>query len=234
MATSSSRPVVVGVVFAVVSAAAAWLIWAGVNVTHKQKRVDELAKSIESQQSSMKRLYDRRAEMITIWLAEREAKKPITDAKGEATAAAAAAGAFANGAAAPDPMVDPVKAQEELSAVRLALAESRQIGLASQDEFNRFDRLQNEVSNYVAAYLIEQMRSEATVGNGTTTLNQIREFERLEMEIANTRRDYHAAAFERNQLVIWLNDLPFGLTKPPPPAPVFAAEAILHGNAASR
>lgn len=236
---SSSRFIVLGVISVAVVIAAVWLVIRGIDFTGKQKRAGELAESITTLQNRMRELYDRRSSMITKWLDEQTEKKPVTDAKTEAAEAAALAGAQSAGGNAPAPAVDPVKAQEELNAVRAALEASRALVLQNQQEFDQFDRLQNQISNYVAQTLLEQLRVEAESGNGLSgnglvTLEQIREFEQLEMEIINTRRDYHEAAFERNRLLAELSEVPFGLSRPPTPVPVFAAERILNEQRAGR
>ncbi|MCM2281951.1 MAG: hypothetical protein NDI61_08915 [Bdellovibrionaceae bacterium] len=234
MASSTSRTITSGLVLGLVLAAAVWLVSTGVNFTGKQKRVTELADVIQAQQNRMKELYDRRATMISTWLDTQAAKKPIADAKGEATDAAAAAEAQSAGTEVPAPTTHPVQDQEELNAVRAALEESRTIAMQSQEDFDRFDRLQNQISNYVAQRLLEQLRQEAEAGHGSVTLDQIRQFEQLEMEVATTRRDYHTAAFEKNQLLDDLSRLPFGIQRAPTPVPVFSTERTLHEQAAGR
>lgn len=234
MASSPSRFLVLIIISLVVIAGAAMLINKGVDFTGKQKRAAELAENIQVTQARMKDLYDRRTAMIAKWLDEQAEKQPIVDAKSEANDAAAVAEAQASGAPTPAPTVDPVQAQEDLKAVRVALDETRALALQNQTQFDQFDRLQNQISNYVAQKLLEQLRQEATAGKGSVTLDQIREFEQLEMEIANTRRDYHTAAFERNKLLEEINDLPFGLTRAPTPVPVFSTERTLYEQSAGR
>ncbi len=234
MAASTSRNVVLALVLAAVIGGASWLVDRGVDFTGKQKRAGELAETIRSRQSEMAELYDRRSSMISTWLDEQAARKPISDARSEAQDAAAQAEAHAAGAEPPVPAADPTRIQEELNAVRAALEESRGLTLRNQQQFDRFDRLQNQIGNYVTQQLLEQLRAEASQGKGPVTLDQIREFEQLEMEIANTRRDYHAAAFERNRLLDDIGALPFGLSRPAPPVPVFPAERLLHEQQAGR
>lgn len=234
MVNSSSRAIILAIVFSAVVAGAVWLVSHGVDFSGKQQRSQELAETLRTHQNRMKDLYDQRTSMIMTWLDEQEAKKPAADAKAEAQDAAVAAEAQAAGTEVPASTIDPIKAQEELNAARAALEESRALVLQNQKQFDQFERLQNQISNYVAQRLLEQLREEAAEGRGSVTLAQIREFEQLEMEIANTRRDYHAAAFERNQLLGDLNALPFGLSREPTPAPVFQAERTLYEQSAGR
>lgn len=232
--SSWSRAGAMVVVFALVVGGAAWLVSSGVDFTSKQKRAAELADLILTHQNRMKSLYDQRSSLISTWLDEYAAIKPVTDAKDEAKDEAAAAEARSSGAEPPAPSVDAVRSQAELNAVRAALEESRSLTLQNQAQFDQFDRLQNQISNYVSQNMLERLRQDANSGHGPISQDQIRGFERLEMDIANTRRDYHAAAFERNQLLGELNDLPFGLTPPAALAPVFSAERVLHEQTAGR
>lgn len=224
---NSARTYVLAAVFAIVCAATIGLVLSGINLSMQQKRVDELAGILQSQQTRMKDLYGRRADLIQKWLDGRKAapgNSPVVtdtatpDTSGEvaeATAAESAPGAVQESTRTID------------ATIKTALSESQKIDLLTQDDFDRFDQLQNEITAYVASTLLESLRGEVAQSKDATLADSIKEFESLETDIAQARREYHSAALERNDLVAALNNLPFGMGNRPPPAPLFTADASL-------
>jgi hypothetical protein len=246
---TSSRIFTTIVFLLLIGAASASLVHSGVTILRQQQRISALGPILRNELEQIKSLYIQRADIVQKWLDE---KRVTGEAKVEMTEAALTAPTLQEAAPAMDPAMDPAMAaataaatqaatdptptapptapaalDKDLASVKLALEETRTIELKSQDEFDRFERLQNEINDYLSVRLIEAVRREASERKSSRLAKQIREYEKLETDIADKRRDYHAAAVENNTLNEEINRLPFGLVRPRDPAPIFSAEAAI-------
>ena len=105
-----------------------------------------------------------------------------------------------------------------------ALEETKVNPIKSQVDFDRFDWVQNDISNQAASVVGLIMKSNDKSSDG---MGRVRELERVEHEIILARQSYHHAAFEYNSIAQGTHSLVAKMLLSLKPVPVFKAEQVI-------
>lgn len=106
-----------------------------------------------------------------------------------------------------------------------ALEETKVNPLKSQVDFDRFDWVQNDISNQAAILVGILMKSNSADG-----MSHVRELERIERDIIVARQNYHTSAFQFNDIAAGV--LSKALVRLQP-IPVFKVEAVMKNEKGS-
>jgi septal ring factor EnvC (AmiA/AmiB activator) len=116
--------------------------------------------------------------------------------------------------------------QARIEAIQGKLKATRDLPLATQEDFDRFDLAQTQATNEIAEAI--QLADKRASGPSRAQFSkQLLAFERLELALVRKRRDYHQAAFQQREFAEAANHAPLPWQQPLPLAPVFKAEALL-------
>ncbi len=240
----NSRIAIRLLIFALICSAAVGVILGGVQLTEKQSRVDDLTAQLGQQQQKLKGLFDQRNEIVKSWIALVEAsqtgrdKVPETsDATTDATAESSEVqdNSAESNASSETTKADAsnVPANQKSATIIAAIDQSRGMNLLSQVDLDRFERLQVEISSFVASALLPQIRQLTTelkadpkTEEKSHQINeQILNFANLDMEIEQIRREFNVAAGKKNQLIDALEKWTLGLGPAPEETPIWTSEA---------